>query len=147
MDDGRAAADPLEPDVLDAGNVGSYVVLRNDQLRSEGFVVAVSSPVEVREQHRGVLIGRDRLQRLACLAGALERGSAQEVGRVPAHALPGETAGERALRDRRGAAEAAGRVDEAALGVVGAAAGQEDRTGGEAADLARIEAEGNPKGS
>ena len=64
----------------------------------------------------------------------------QEFGRVPAHALPCEAAGEGALFHRFGAAESAARVDEAGARVVGTAAGQEDSAGGKAADVGGVEA-------
>src|SRR6266496_411223 len=121
--DRRAAADTLDPDVLYALNVRGDVLGGDDHLRVEGLVVTVTGAVEVRVKPHRVLVGGCGLQALRRRARALEVGARPEIGRVPTHALSGETAIERALQYRSGAAESAARVDEAGIGVVGTAAG------------------------
>ena len=70
----------------------------------------------------------------------------RSVDRVPANAFAGETAGKRALADVARAAKAASGVDEAGHGVVRPAARESRGTGGEAADVGRVEAEADVAG-
>ena len=110
-------------------------------LRGEGFVVTVTRAVEVCEKHDRVLVGGCGLQRLRRRPGALEGCAPPELDGVPANAFAGETPGQRALADVAGAAKAAGRLGEAGLGVVGAAARECRGTGWEAFDVGGVEAE------
>src|SRR6266480_3479790 len=141
-----SAADPLNPDVLDAGDVGCNVVRRDDHLRGEGLVVTVTGAVEVRVKPDCVLVSAYGLQGLRRRPGALEARAPPEVDRVPANAFARETAGKRALADVARAAKAARGVDETAHGVVGAAARERGGTGREAADVPRVEAEADVAG-
>src|SRR5512132_2151721 len=118
--DRRAAADPLDPDVLEAGNGRGNVFGGDDHPRIEGLVVTVTGAVEVRVKPNRVLVGGRGLLALPC---ARERRGHPEIGRVPTHALAGETAVERAVQYVAGAAESAARVNEAGIGVEGPAAG------------------------
>src|SRR5206468_7358796 len=136
-----SAADTLNPDVLDPEDVGCDVVGGDDHLRREGLIVTVTRAVEVCEKHDRVLIGGCGLQRLRRRPGALEGCAPPELDGVPANAFAGETPGQRALADVAGAAKAAGRLGEAGLGVVGAAARECRGTGWEAFDVGGVEAE------
>src|SRR4029450_4311314 len=122
--DRRGTADALNPGVLRPGNVGCDVVGGDDHLGGEGLVDTVAGAVEVGEEHDGVLIGAGGLEGLGRCPGALEAGACQQLDRVPADALAGETAGQRALADVAGAPKAASRPDNARPGGVGAAAGE-----------------------
>src|SRR4249920_271516 len=102
--DRRAAADPLNPDVLDAGNGRGDVFGGDDHPRGEGLVVTVTGAVEVRVKPNRVLVGGRGLLALPC---ARERRGHPEIGRVPTHALARETAEQRALVDVAGATKAA----------------------------------------
>src|SRR5205807_5999303 len=103
----RAAADPLNPHVLDTFNVWGDVVLGDDHLRGEGLFVAVAGPVEVGFENGGARVGGRDLCGLARLTGAFEPRFGQERGGVPTHALAGETSGQGSLRDAFRAPEAA----------------------------------------
>src|SRR5207247_1887854 len=73
VDDRRSAADLLDPDVLDAvSRIQIQIGLRDDHLSGERFVVPIPLPVEVREQHHGLVIGLSLLEELGSGAGALE---------------------------------------------------------------------------
>src|SRR6266542_1922851 len=139
--DRGGTADALNPDILDPPNVRCNVVGGGDHLRREGLIVTVTGTVEVCEQHDGVLIGGCGLQGLRRRSGALEGRAPPELDRVPANAFAAETPGQRALADVARAAEAAPGLNEPGVEIEGAAAGQEDGTGGKAADLAGVEAE------
>src|SRR6266542_4614390 len=141
-----SAADTLNPDVLDPADVGCDVVGGDDHLRREGLVVTVTGAVEVRVKPDRLLIGAYGLQRLSWRPGALEARAPPELDRVPANAFARETPHKGALADVARAAKAARRVDEAAHGVVGAAAGERGRTGRKAADVPRVEAEADVAG-
>src|SRR5436190_1562563 len=111
--DRRGTADALDPDVLDAGELGCDVAGGDDHLRGEGLVVTVTGAVEVCQQHDRVLVGDRGLQRLGRGPGALEGRAWQQGGGVPADALAGQAAGQRALADVAGAPEAARGLGEA----------------------------------
>src|SRR5438270_8920732 len=100
VDVGRAAADLLDPDVLDAVDVRREVVVGDDHLHAlEGRVVPVAGAVEVGQEDRRVRVGHRRLAGLGRGAGALEGRALQEAVGVPADALPAEAALERPLSD------------------------------------------------
>src|SRR5436190_21263422 len=141
-----SAADALNPDVLDPEDVGCNVVGGDDHLRGEGLVVTVASAVEVRVKPDRVLVGAYGLQGLRRRPGALEARAPPQVDRVPANAFACETPLKRTLADVARAAKATRGVDEAAHGVVGAAARERGRTGREAADVPRVEAEADVPG-
>jgi len=142
VDDGRAAADPLDPDVLDAWNVISYVALGDDQPGLEGLVDPIACSVEVGLKDDCAVAGGRGLLSFGRGAGALETGTRQEHFRIPADTFAGQAAIQRHIpRYSLGAAEAASRVNEFRVEVERAAAGEGDGTGGKAADLAGVEAE------
>src|SRR5215216_7743551 len=70
--DRRGTADPLNPDVLDSGDVGGDVVGGDDHLGGKGLIVTVTGAVEVGQQHHRVLVGAGGLQGLGGCPGQLE---------------------------------------------------------------------------
>src|SRR5919204_785122 len=94
----RAAADLLDPEVLEAVDVGCEVVVGDDHLHAlEGGVVAVAGAVEVGHEDGGVRVGDGRLSGLGRSAGALEASALTKPVRVPADALTLQAAVEESL--------------------------------------------------
>src|SRR6188768_914486 len=135
------AANTLDPDVLDSGDVRCKVVGGDDHLRGERFVVTVTGPVEVCEQNDGVLAGGCGLQQLRRRPGALEGCASAELDRIPANTLARETPGKWALENVARASEATRGLDGARHRVVRPAARECRGTTGEAADVPCVEAE------
>src|SRR5881397_3561293 len=84
------ATDLLYPDVLDAVGDRIQIGLRDDHLSRKRFVVAIPLPVEVREQHDGLVTGLCSFEGFAGSASALESRGGEQRDRVPPHSLSGK---------------------------------------------------------
>src|SRR5207249_743179 len=85
--DGGAAANPFDPEVLHAGNLGGEVRLGDDHLGGERLIDAVPSPVEIGQQGDPLVPCDGDLEGVR--AGALEPRRSQQLRRVPTHTSAG----------------------------------------------------------
>src|SRR2546427_3789711 len=131
-------------DGLDARDIRRDVVFRDHHLRGERLDVAVTLPIEIRDEHNRLVARRCGLQRLRGRTGALQCSRGQQPRSVPPYAFACKTSVERALQDGFGAAEVTTRVDKSRARNVSPAPGQSHFAGGKPCNVCAVKAEGVP---